>query len=279
MSTDTPSDNIEIGLLLDAIHAKYGYDFRGYAQESIRRRVRNALAKSGLPHLGELQHRVLHDPLFFSNVLEDLTVNVTDMFRNPQFYATFRARIVPALRKFPALKIWHCGCSTGEEVYSSAIVLAEEGLYERAQIFATDVSSRALEGAKQGIYVAERLGTFESNYATAGGTSKLSDHFAVAFNRIVVREHLRKNIHFFQHNVVTDHVFGEMHLIFCRNVLIYFDEHLRRHALHKFSVSLCADGFLCLGQGEQLRLADDEALVNALDGDARIYRRATKEHP
>jgi chemotaxis protein methyltransferase CheR len=271
-------ENLEIQLLLEAVHAKYGYDLREYASSSIRRRVLAALARSGLRHLGELQHRVLRDPDFFATVLEDLTVRVTGMFRDPEFYRTFRARVIPHLRTYPLLRIWHSGCATGEEVYASAILLSEEGLYERTQIYATDLSPGALEQAKEGMYPVDLLGAFTENYQLSGGTSSLSNYYTAAYDHIAMRESLRKNILFFQHNLVSDQVFGEMQVIFCRNVLIYFGQDLKTRVLAKFAESLCPGGFFCLGAGERLaRPSKNEGWVE-FASDARIYRQRGQGH-
>jgi len=271
MKPDDESETLEIRLFLEAIHAKYGYDLRDYAEESMKRRVLAALAKSGLAHLGELQHRVIRDPDFFATVLEDLTVRVTSMFRDPAFYRSFRTHVVPVLRTYPLLRIWHCGCATGEEVYANAILLSEEGLFDRTQIYATDLSAQALEQAKLGVYSAQCVHDFAQNYEMAGGVSALSDYYTEAYDRIAMKESLRRQILFFQHNLVSDHVFGEMQVIFCRNVLIYFAQDLKGRVLHKFTESLCPGGFLCLGQGERVSRSSTElALVEFAT--ERIYR-------
>jgi chemotaxis protein methyltransferase CheR len=262
----------EIRLFLDAVHARYGYDLRGYTPSSIRRRVLAALAKSGLPHLPELRRKVVAEPAFFAAVLEDLTVRVSGMFRDPRFYRTFRARVVPLLRTYPLLNVWHCGCASGEEVYSSAILLAEEGLYERTQIYATDLSPTALEQARQGVYPASRLPTFAANYREAGGAADFSAYTTEAYDRVAIKESLRRKILFFQHDLVSDQVFSEMHVIFCRNVLIYFGPELRRRVLEKLRQSLRPGGFLCLGSAERLPLPADGSF-SEFAADERIYRQ------
>jgi chemotaxis protein methyltransferase CheR len=271
MDPDDELETLEIRLLLEAIHATYGYDLRDYAEGSMKRRVHAALAKSGLRHLGELQHRVIRDPDFFATVLEDLTVRVTSMFRDPAFYRSFRSQVVPVLRTYPLLRIWHCGCATGEEVYADAILLSEAGLYDRTQIYATDMSPQALEHAKQGVYSAESVRGFAENYERSGGVSALSDYYTEAYDRIAMKESLRRQVLFFQHNLVSDHVFGEMQVIFCRNVLIYFGQDLKDRVLRKFTESLCPGGFLCLGSGERVpQSAKEHALVEFAT--ERIYR-------
>lgn len=252
MPLDETVEDIEVRLLLEAIHARYGYDLRGYAFDSLRRRIHGSLAKSGLPHLGSFQHAVLSDPEFFARVLDDLTVQVSDMFRNPPVYREFRQRIVPILRSYPLLRIWHAGCASGEEAYATAIVLAEEGLYERTQIYATDLSGQAVAGAAQGVFPIERLPGFAANYQEAGGTSSFMRYCTQAYDHLAMSESLRRNILFFQHNLVSDAVFGEMHMVFCRNVFIYFGPGLRERVVDKFGDSLCPGGFLCLGDSEHL---------------------------
>ena len=217
----------------------------------------------------------MSDPAFFGNVLEDLTVRVSDMFRDPGFYRVFRERVVPLLRTYPLLNIWHGGCATGEEVYSLAILLTEEGLYDRTQIYATDLSPAALEQAKLGVYSASRLSGFAANYEQSGGESPFSNYYTAAYDRIAIRESLRRKILFFQHDLVSDQVFSEAHVIFCRNVLIYFAPDLRQGVLGKLADSVCPGGFLCLGSAERLSRASGKAgeSFTAFAPDERIYRR------
>jgi len=272
MTPEPDAEAIEIRLLLEAIHARYGFDLREYAGSSMRRRVRAALARSGLRHLGELQHRILVDPSSFPGVLDDLTVRVTEMFRDPSFYRTVRERVLPILRTYPLLKIWHGGCSSGEEAYASAILLEEGGLYDRSQIYATDLNPGALELARQAVYTAERFESFAENYAKSGGSSALASYGTRAYDQVALRDSLKRNILFFQHDLVSDHVFGEMHVIFCRNVFIYFDQRLRQRVLEKFAQSLCPGGFLCLGSAERLPPASRQLPFSEFSREERIYR-------
>lgn len=265
-------EDIEIRLFLEGIYAAYGYDLRRYAPASIRRRVLSALAASGCAHLGELLHRVLHDESVFAGVLDALTVRVTEPFRDPAFLLAFRTRVVPLLRTYPALKIWSAGCATGEEAYTTAIMLAESGLEERTQVYATDLSQRALDQAKDGIYPASMRDTLERNHALSGGSSDLSRWFLSAYDQVAIREPLRSRVLFFHHDLVADHVFGEMNVIFCRNVLIYFDQELRRDVLAKLAQSLCPGGFLCLGSSERLLPSPASRSFTPFDEDHRIYR-------
>lgn len=273
MQCEPGAEALEVRLFLEAIHARYDYDLRGYTPASMHRRVLTALAKSGLSHLGELQHQVLNDPTLFANVLEDLTIQTSDLFRDPHFCAAFRAKVVPVLRTYPLLRIWHAGCATGEEAYTSAITLSEEGLYERAQIYATDLSAQAVEQAKQGIYASSRLSTFEQNYVASGGNGGLERYYTEGYQRVAMKESLRRNLLFFQHNLVSDAVFGEMHVLFCRNVFIYFQPELRRAVMRKFAQSLRPGGFLCLGSSERL-VADDAEFEPFVEVE-RIYRRTS----
>lgn len=271
-----PADDvvdIENRLFLDAIYARYGYDLRDYARPSMRRRLAVALAKSGLPNMGELQHRVLTDADLFATVLDDLLVRVTEMFRDPAFHLAFRQQVVPLLRTYPQIKIWHAGCASGEEVYANAVLLAEEGLYQRAQIYATDISASAISVAREGVYAAGAPGAFAEGYRLAGGTKTFDDYVLSAYGSIAIRDSLRKNVVFFQHNLVSDYTLGEMHVIFCRNVLIYFGTELRGRVLGMFGESLCGGGFLCLGGSENVP-ASQAALFVEHAPPARIYRRS-----
>ena len=268
-------ESLEIRLVLEAIYAQYGYDLRDYAATSMHRRVLSALRTSGLAHLGELQHKLLTDREFFSTVLDALTVRVTELFRDPGFHLTFRERVVPVLRTYPLFKIWHAGCASGEEVYATAITLLEEGLYERAQIYATDLSHEALDQARHGIYPAAQVSKFADNYQRAGGTATISSYYTEAYDHIAMRESLRRNVVFFQHNLVSDHVFGEMNVIVCRNVLIYFGPELKARVLRKFEQSLCPRGFLCLGTSEHLAPTSNQKTFEEFASRDRIYRRET----
>jgi chemotaxis protein methyltransferase CheR len=274
MGADVDVEELEVRLLLEAIHGRYGYDLRGYARRSIHRRVRSVLARSGLPHLGELQHRVLTDPAYFGSVLGELTVRTSEMFRDPSFFLAVRTRVVPLLRTYPLVKIWLSGCAAGEEVYSAAVLLTEEGLYDRVQIYATDLNPEALELAKQGVYSTQHLARYQHNHARSGAPGPLVHHYTEAFGNLAMREGLRRNVLFFQHDLVSDQVFGEMHLIFCRNVLIYFGRELRERVLAKFAASLCPGGFLCLGKAERLGQAGAELAFVEFDPTERIYRHA-----
>ena len=272
MAPDKGIEEIEVRLVLEAINARYGYDFRDYSPESMRRRVQAAMAHSGAENLGILQHRLLAEPEFFASLLDDLTVQVSEMFRDPAFYSAFREQVVPILRTYPQLKIWHAGCATGEEVYATAILLSEENLYDRTQIYATDMSGRAVEQAREGIYPASQAGLFSHNYSLSGGKKHLGDYYSSAYGRIAVHEKLKRNVVFFQHDLVSDYALGEMQVVFCRNVLIYFGETLRQRVLGVFADSLCRGGFLCLGGSERVSPARADLFADFVSPE-RIYRR------
>jgi chemotaxis protein methyltransferase CheR len=266
------TEQIEVRLVLEAIHAKYGYDFRDYSAPSITRRVKAALSKSGLPHLGELLHRLLVEPQFFARIVDQLTIRVSEMFRDPAFYRTFGERVIPVLRTYPTLKIWHAGCASGEEIYSTAILLEEAGLYQRTQIYATDISQRALDQAREGVYTLSRAEAFAANYRAAGGKGHFEDHYLSRYEHIAVKEALRKNVVFFQHDLASDYALGEMHVIFCRNVLMYFGDPLRERVLGMLARGLCRGGFLCLGESETLPASQTSTFAAFAAAD-RIYRR------
>jgi chemotaxis protein methyltransferase CheR len=247
-----PVDEGAIPRLLETVFATYGYDLRAYAPASIRRRILAALAKTGLRSIEDLERKIVSDRSFAAVVIEDLTVNVSEMFRDPAFFRAVRERLVPLLRTYPRLNIWSSGCATGEEAYSMAILLAEEGLYERCQIYATDLSARVIQHAKEGIYPASAIPRFAANYQLAGGSSLLSSYFTEAYDRVAMRDSLRRNIVFFQHDLVGDQVFGEMQVVLCRHVFIYFNRELQGRIASKLAQSLRSGGFLGLGPHDWL---------------------------
>jgi chemotaxis protein methyltransferase CheR len=266
------SEAIEVRLLLEGIYARYGYDLRGYADASMQRRVRAVLARMGIERVSELQHRVLREPETFSYVLGSLAVCVTELFRDPDQYRLLRERVIPVLRTYPLLKIWLAGCASGEEAYSMAMLLTEEGLYERTQIYATDLNAEALERAKAGVYSIEALPAFQDGFQRAGGTSDISRYCTVAYDAIAMSDALRRNILFFQHDLVSDHAFGEMNVIFCRNVFIYFGAELRTRVLDKLAESLRSGGYLCLGRSERIGRSQHEQSFEQLTASEAIYR-------
>jgi chemotaxis protein methyltransferase CheR len=262
----------EVREVLEAIRARYGYDLSGYAPASMNRRVLGALARSGLRSPRELCDKLCADPTFFARLFDDLTVRVSELYRDPTFYRTLRERVLPLLPTAPRLNIWLAGCAGGEEAYSIAIVLLEAGLYERAQIYATDLSARAIAEAEQGVYSVSAGIAFRENYRKSGGVADPQDYYTLAYDRIAFRESLRRNISFFRHDLVGDRIFAEMQVILCRNVLIYFGRELKRRVMEKFWRCLCPGGFLCLGGSERLS-RQTAHLYTELAGDERIYQR------
>ncbi len=254
MATDVRDvEEIEVALLLEAIYRRYGFDFREYAPASLRRRLWRRVIAEGLQTLSALQERVLHDPACMERLLLDLSINVTSMFRDPTFYAAFREKAVPLLRTYPFTRIWIAGCSTGEEVYSLAILLGEEGLYDKTRIYATDINEAVLEQARAGVFPIERMRDYTQNYIAAGGARAFSDYYTAKYDGAVFKRSLAENVVFAQHNLATDSAFNEFHLILCRNVMIYFAKPLQDHVHTLFYESLAHLGVLALGQNESIR--------------------------
>lgn len=273
MTIPAPSaEQIELSLLLEGVRARYGYDFRNYAVDSLARRVDWAMKKVGSPNLGDLLHQTLHDEAVFRVLLSQLTVQVTEMFRDPSFYAAFRREVVPLLRTYPEIKVWHAGCASGEEVYASAILLMEEDLYERSMIYGTDIDQDVIERATNGIYDDDRLEAFSENYRLAGGKRQLSDYVTRRYSHFSVDQGLRSNVVFFQHDLTCDHALGEMTVVFCRNVIIYFNELLRERVFLVLGQGLRQGGFLCLGSSETVPSSQRNRFTEFV-ASARIWRR------
>jgi chemotaxis protein methyltransferase CheR len=266
-------ERLELDLLLEAIHQRYGYDFRGYARASLRRRLWRRADLEGLRSLSGLQERVLHDPLAMERLLGDLSINVTEMFRDPACHAALRHEVLPLLRTHPFIRIWVAGCSSGEEVVSIAIVLREQGLLERALIYATDIDGEVLADARTGSFPLDRIKGYTRNYLAAGGTESFSSFYAVSGNRAVFDPTLLSDVVFAEHNLATDRSFNEFHLIVCRNVLIYFGRELQDRVLGLFDDSLARRGVLALGRKETLRGTAIEDRYEPLVEVERIYRR------
>jgi len=265
--------DIEMQLLIEAIYLKYHFDFRSYARSSLKRRLTAALGRLGCTTLSQLQDRILHEPTSFTALLDYLTVQVSDMFRDPSYFRSIREKIVPILRTYPSLKIWIAGCSTGEEVYSLAILLREESLLERSLIYATDINAQALEQAQAGIYEAERVPGFTENHRKSGAHTSLSDYYTAAYGKAVFDKSLRRHIVFSDHSLATDSVFAEVQLVSCRNVLIYFNRDLQDRALGLFSDALCHKGFLGLGSKESLRFSRHSRSFADFAHLDRLYQR------
>lgn len=265
--------DLEIDLFLEAVFRRYGHDFRGYARPSLRRRLLQALVALETESLSHLQHRLIRDPSLLGPVLGYLTVQVSELFRDPGFFGALRSRVIPMLRTHPSIRVWVAGCGTGEEVYSLAIVLEEEGLLDRSVIYATDVSSDALRAAEQGVFDQGRAQDFSQSYLRAGGQRSLSEYYTAAYDRVVFDRRLRANVVFSDHSLATDSVFAEVHLVTCRNVMIYFDPGLRDRAVGLFHDSLVRRGVLGLGQRESLRGSVMVDGFRELDRDHRLYER------
>jgi len=266
---------IELRLLMEAIYLKYSYDFRNYTLASQKRRVLHALAQLGLPSISALQEKVLRDPGLFGRLLQYLTIPVSEMFRDPGYFLALRQHVVPILHTYPSVKVWVAGCSTGEEVFSLAILLREEGLLSRTQIYATDINPDSLEKARQGIFPIESIRGYTANYQRAGGRNSFSDYYTAAYEAARFDPSLCADVIFADHSLATDSVFAETQLVSCRNVLIYFNRELQDRALGLFHESLCHRGFLGLGAKESIDFSSYSERFDAHAKPERIYRKAT----
>jgi chemotaxis protein methyltransferase CheR len=271
--SDKETSDLEISLLLEAVYKKYGYDFRQYSQAHIRRRIMSRMAMWGMEDISEMQSKVLKDEKFASELLQDLSITVTEMFRDPGFYKSFRENVIPVLKTYPFIKIWHAGCATGEEAYSMAIILQEEGLYDRTTIYATDFNQKALNHAKEGIFSNKIIKEYTANYQLSGGNESFSSYYTSSYDNVIMKKSLKKNIVWANHNLVTDSIFAETHLILCRNVLIYFDKNLQNKVQKLFHNSLIKGGILCLGSKESLRFTDLQEQYIELDKKQRIFKK------
>ncbi len=267
------NEKIEIKLILEAIYLKYGYDFRDYARAGIKRRIKRRLSLSGIKTISEMQHKLLYDKKFFEMLLLDLSINVTEMFRDPSFFRALRKGVLSELKKRSFIKIWHAGCATGEEVYSLAILLKEEGLYEKTRIYATDFNENALKKAKDGIYPIENMKEYTNNYKKSGGLCSFGDYYTAGHDHAIIERSLKSNIIFSDHNLTTDGVFGEIDMILCRNVLIYFNKKLQNKIFKLFHSSLGQGGFLCLGSKETIRLSECSTDFDDVMNREKIYKK------
>lgn len=266
-------EQLEVRLLLEAIFLKYGYDFRNYASAHTKRRLEHRRSLDGMTNFAEMQHRLLYDEAFFNRLLLDLSINVTEMFRDPWFYEKVREVVIPHLRTYPYLKVWHAGCSAGQEVYSMGILLKEESLKDRVQIYATDFNELILQKAKDGIYPMDVVREYTANYQKSGGKQSFSDYYTADYESVVMKQSLRDQVLFSSHNLVTDGVFGEMNMICCRNVLIYFNRELQDKVLQLFYDSLCPGGFLCLGSKENIKFSAVSDKFETVSEREKIYRK------
>ena len=270
-------ENLEIDLLLEAVFRRYGYDFRSYARASVVRRLRQLLEQTGLASAGELIPKALHDPAFFQELLAALSITVSGMFRDPEFWRSLRENVVPLLRTYPYIRVWVAGCASGEEAYTMAILLKEEGLAAHSTIYATDINDQALAVAKEGIYPLRQVREYSENYQKSGPHDSFSRYCHASHDHIIMSRELKKNITFANHNLVSDQVFAEMHLILCRNVMIYFNQELKDRVLGLLDSSLIRGGFLCLGTKESLRFSSSESCCEEIDSKNKIYRKRVRE--
>jgi chemotaxis protein methyltransferase CheR len=265
--------DIELRMLMEAVYLKYNYDFRDYTGASQKRRVLVAMRELGCDTVSALQARVMHDPKAFAQLLQYLTIPVTEMFRDPEYYAAVRAQVVPFLKTYPSLKIWIAGCSTGEEVYSMAILLKEEGLLERSLVYATDINPQSLEAARRGVFPLDRMRLYTENYQKAGGARAFSDYYTAAYGGALFDRALVENVTFADHSLATDSVFSETHFVSCRNVMIYFNRRLQNRVLGLFHESLCHRGFLGLGSKESIDFSSYGERFEALSKRERVFRK------
>lgn len=270
-------ESLEIDLLMQAIYRHYGFDFRDYAYPSLKRRIWKRVTDEHLKTVSALQDKILRDRGCMERLLLDVSINVTSMFRDPTFYAAFRTKVVPLLRTYPFIRIWHAGCSTGEEVYSMAILLMEEGLYDRCRIYATDMNENVLVKAKEGIFKLAGMQENTANYLQAGGKSSFSEYYTARYDYALFRPALREHVVFAQHNLATDSSFNTFNVIVCRNVLIYFNVTLQERVQKLFLESLESSGLLCLGKKESLRFQSVESCYGVLDDKEKLYRRTSRE--
>lgn len=276
MRADANLREIEVDLLLEGIFRLYGYDFRDYARPSLFRRINRALEREGLERFTQLLDRVLTDPMAMTRLIESISVHTTSMFRDPEVYAAIREKVVPILRTYPFARIWVTGCSSGEEVYSLAILLTEEGVYDRVRIYATDISDPILDRARQGIMPLHNMREYTHAYQLAGGREDFSQYYLTDASHAIMRSHLRRNVVFSQHNLASDQAFNEFHLVMCRNVNIYFAEPLQRKVFSLIHQSLAPFGVLVLGKKESLRGSPNAAEYEELVPSHRIYKKKGK---
>ena len=269
----TIENDFEIKLLLDAIYEKYSYDFRGYAMASVKRRLLTALGQFNVKSMSGMQEKVIHDPAFFTELLQYMTVPTSEMFRDPPFFLKMRSEIMPILETYPSLKIWIAGCSTGEEIYSYAIILHELNLLSRTTIYATDINPVSLKKAEQGLFPLDKIKEYSVNYRKSGGIKDFTDYITTDVHAGVFDRSLKENVVFADHSLATDSVFSEMQLVSCRNVLIYFDRDLQNRALGLFADSLNRRGFLGLGSKETLRFSKYDDAFESFSNENKIYRK------
>ncbi|WP_256236676.1 protein-glutamate O-methyltransferase CheR [Bacillus sp. EB600] len=266
-------EEIEIELLLEAIYRYYGYDFRNYAAPFLQRRIKHRLGAESLTSISSLIEKVLHEPEVMKRLFSDFSIHVTEMFRDPSFFMVLRKKVIPMIKAYPSIRIWNVGCATGEEVYSMAILLHEEGIYEKSKIYATDINPNSLEKAKQGIFPLEKMQLYTKNYINSGGQKAFSEYYSVKNEQVKFHPFLKENIVFFQHNLATDQSFNEFHIIICRNVMIYFNKLLQNHVHQLLYNSLFQSGYLGLGKREEVRFTDYAKYYEVFHSEEKVYRK------
>ena len=266
-------ENLEIDLLLDAVLRKYGYDFRSYSRASVKRRILKVMDKTRIDRITDLIHAVLSDRDVFDTMLLTLSINVTEMFRDPTFFLAVRQTVIPYLKTRDLIRIWHAGCATGEEVYSMAILLHEAELQKRYRIYATDLNEVVLKSAQDGMYPVDRIKEYTANYQKAGGERSFGDYYNARYNSAILAKSLKDDIIFAKHNLTSDGVFSEMDMIVCRNVLIYFNRELQNHVLDLFAKSLAPGGILCLGSKESVTFSSHQGNFEVMVEREKIYRK------
>lgn len=265
----------EVETLIKDIYNQYGYDFSGYSRASIYRRVKRFLNNKNISTVTDLRKMVLADSFFFESFLQEITVNVTEMFRDPSFFLSLRLHVLPMLSTYPYIKIWDAGCSTGEELFSLLILLEEEGLLDRTKVYATDINQKVLKQAKEGIFPASNIAAYTSGYYASGGKKEFSNYYLSNYGSLKFDSSLIKNVIFYPHNLATDSSFNEFHLILCRNVLIYFNRELQERVFKLFDESLVELGYLSLGKKETLAMSQISRNYSIVDKSNRIYRKAS----
>lgn len=273
MATGDELENLEMQLLLEGIYCYYGFDFRNYVSASIKRRIKHRVQIEKLTSISSLQEKVLHDPSVMARLLSDFSIYVSEMFRDPLFFKSFRRNVIPILKDLPFIRIWHAGCSAGEEVYSMAITLHEAGLYHKTRLYATDMNEDLLKKAKEGGYPLEKMQTYRDNYQLAGGSAEFANYYEVCQDQAIFSNFLIQNVVFAQHNLATDQTFNEFHVIICRNVMIYFDKVLQNRVHRLFYDSLCKSGILGLGEKEDIAFSDYAQFYKDFDPEHKIYRK------
>lgn len=266
-------DNNEFKRFLDSIRYVYGYDFTEYAEASVKRRIHAFMTKRKIESLETLAKMIMRDDRFFEEFIQELSVTVTEMFRDPLFYKSLRENVMKRLATYPFIKIWIAGCATGEEVYSIAILLKEEGLLNRSIIYATDINQNSIQIAKEGIYPLENMKSYTANYQKSGGTQFFSEYYTAKYNSVMFDKSLKQNIVFSPHNLVVDKSFNEFQMVICRNVLIYFNQQLQNKVINLFYESLCMFGFLGLGNKESLLFSDKKKCFEEIDRKERIFMK------